>query len=67
MAVGLDSPVGIAGGRLSLAQRQKLGLARAIMKRPDILVIYDPLGPLDLREQVELRDAAAGAVSPGGR
>ena len=26
MAVGLDSPVGVGGGRLSMAQRQKLGL-----------------------------------------
>jgi putative ABC transport system ATP-binding protein len=60
MAVGLDSPVGIGGGRLSPAQRQKLGLARAIVKRPDILVLYDPLGPLDPREQVELRDALLG-------
>ena len=57
MAVGLDSPVGIGGGRLSVAQRQKLGLARAIVKRPDMLVLYDPLGPLDLKEQMELRDA----------
>ena len=56
MAVGLDLPVGIAGGRLSVAQRQKLGVARAVVKRPDILVLYDALGPLDLREQIELRD-----------
>jgi putative ABC transport system ATP-binding protein len=65
MAVGLDSPVGIAGGRLSLAQRQKLGLARAIVKRPDILVLYDPLGPLDPREQIEVRDALLGVYSEG--
>ena len=57
MAVGLDSPVGIGGGRLSLAQRQKLGVARAIVKRPDVLVLFDPLGPLDPREQHEVRDA----------
>ncbi|MFO1049253.1 MAG: ABC transporter transmembrane domain-containing protein [Geminicoccaceae bacterium] len=57
MAVGLDSPVGIAGGRLSMAQRQKLGLARAMVKRPQMLVLYDPLGPLDQREQIEVRDA----------
>ncbi|MFZ1430707.1 MAG: ABC transporter transmembrane domain-containing protein [Geminicoccaceae bacterium] len=63
MAVGLDSPVGIGGGRLSLAQRQKLGLARAIMKRPDMLILYDPLGPLDLREQTELRDALLEALT----
>jgi putative ABC transport system ATP-binding protein len=63
MAVGLDSPVGIGGGRLSMAQRQKLGLARALVKRPDILVLYDPLGPLDQREQLELRDALLEACA----
>ena len=61
MAVGLDSPVGIGGSRLSVAQRQKLGLARAIIKRPDMLVLFDALGPLDLKEQIELRDGILGA------
>ena len=60
MAVGLDSPVGIGGGRLSLAAAPEAGLARAIVKRPDILVLYDPLGPLDPREQIEVRDALLG-------
>jgi hypothetical protein len=60
MAVGLDSPVGIGGGRLSVAQRQKLGLARAILKRPDILVLFDAVGPLDYKEQTELRDGILG-------
>lgn len=61
MAVGLDSPVGIGGGRLSVTQRQKLGLARAMVKRPDLLILHDPLGPLDQREQVEVRDALLSA------
>ena len=60
MAVGLDSPVGIGGSRLSVAQRQKLGLARAILKRPDILVLFDAVGPLDFKEQIELRDGILG-------
>jgi putative ABC transport system ATP-binding protein len=62
MAVGLDSPAGIGGGRLSVAQRQKLGLARALVKRPDLLVLYDPLGPLDLKEQTEIRDRLLEAL-----
>ena len=63
MAVGLDAPVGIGGGRLSVAQRQKLGVARALVKRPDLLVLYDPLGPLDQREQLEVRDALLEALA----
>ena len=55
MAVGLDSPVGIGGGRLSLPQRQKLGLARAILKRPDILVL--------LRRRRAARPARADRVA----
>ena len=31
---GLQAEVGVAGARLSLAQRQKLALARALLKRP---------------------------------
>ncbi|MEH6473336.1 MAG: ABC transporter ATP-binding protein/permease, partial [Halopseudomonas sp.] len=37
--VGLDFQVGTAGSRLSLAQRQKLAVARALVKRPDVLVL----------------------------
>ncbi|WP_420394529.1 ABC transporter transmembrane domain-containing protein [Acuticoccus sp.] len=36
---GLDFPVGVAGGRLSAGQRRRIGLVRALVKRPDILVM----------------------------
>lgn len=49
--LGLASPVGIAGGRLALAQRQKLGLARALMKRPEILIVDGALAALDPSSQ----------------
>lgn len=44
---GLDYPVGIGGGRLGAVQRQKLGLARAVVKRPDVLVLSDATAGLD--------------------
>jgi len=48
---GLQAEVGVAGARLSLAQRQKLALARALLKHPDILILDDPVSPLDPSEQ----------------
>ena len=44
---GLEFPVGIGGGRLGAVQRRKLGLARAILKRPDVLVLCDATAGLD--------------------
>ncbi|MFQ6022920.1 MAG: ABC transporter transmembrane domain-containing protein [Acidiferrobacterales bacterium] len=45
--VGLDYPVGIAGSRLSAVQRQKIAIARAILKRPDFLVINAATAAMD--------------------
>jgi ABC-type multidrug transport system fused ATPase/permease subunit len=50
--VGLQAQTGVGGSRLSLGQRQKLALARAILKRPEILILYDATGPLDPAEQI---------------
>ena len=47
MEVGLDYSVGIAGTRLSGAQRQKLAIARAILKRPDLIVLDRATATLD--------------------
>jgi ABC-type multidrug transport system fused ATPase/permease subunit len=55
--VGLSSPAGAAGSRLSAMQRQKLALARALLKRPELFVLEDPLASFDSREQVLVRDA----------
>ena len=47
IAAGLNYEVGVGGGRLSSVQRQKLGLARALLKEPDLLVINEALSNLD--------------------
>ena len=44
---GLDFHTGIGGGRLGAVQRQKVGLARAILKRPDVVVLSDATAGLD--------------------
>lgn len=45
--IGLTAPAGLAGSLLSVPQRQKLILARGLIKRPDILVVNDGLSAMD--------------------
>jgi ABC-type multidrug transport system fused ATPase/permease subunit len=52
--LGLTADVGNAGGRLSSIQRQKLVIARALMKDPDLLVVDEALGPLDLNARSQI-------------
>jgi putative ABC transport system ATP-binding protein len=62
--VGLDYHVGTGGSRLSLAQRQKAAIARAVLKRPDILILNEATSALDPQEQSRvgngLREEFAG-------
>jgi putative ABC transport system ATP-binding protein len=46
-AVGLNFSVGTAGARLSAVQRQKLCLARAIIKHPDLLILNQATSSFD--------------------
>ncbi len=52
--VGLDFNVGSGGRRLTGGQRQKLDVARALLKRPDFLILNRPLSALDQRMQEQV-------------
>ncbi|MBO0145142.1 ABC transporter ATP-binding protein [Agrobacterium sp. Ap1] len=54
LSLGLQFDVGAGGKRLSLAQRQKLNLARALMKRSDFTIFNRPLSALDQRVDEEI-------------
>jgi ABC-type oligopeptide transport system ATPase subunit len=54
MLFGLDFPVGVAGARLSAAQRQKLGIARAVLKRPGLLILAEAGNALDGASQAKV-------------
>jgi putative ABC transport system ATP-binding protein len=47
IAVGLDYPVGTGGLRLSETQRQKVAIAVALLKRPDLVLFNDATAVLD--------------------
>jgi ABC-type multidrug transport system ATPase subunit len=54
--VGLDYPVGTGGSRLSEAQRQKLAIAGAVLKRPDLMALNDATVVLDGATETALLD-----------
>ncbi len=60
--IGLDFQTGVAGARLSAPQRQKLAIARALVKRPDILVMNDSIAALDRSAQARVLDAILDAT-----
>lgn len=47
LRIGLAYPMGIGGRRLGLGERQRLAVARALLKRPRLLVASEALSVLD--------------------
>ncbi len=54
---GLDTRIGEQGLSLSGGQRQRLALARAIVGRPRVLVLDDPLSALDVHTEARVQAA----------
>ena len=52
--VGLDFQVGLSGSKLSSAQRQKVSLARALVRSPDILILNEATSALDSGSQTKI-------------
>lgn len=53
--VGLDPDIKKHVGKYSLGMRQRLGIAQAIMERPDILILDEPMNGLDNEGVLEIR------------
>jgi putative ABC transport system ATP-binding protein len=54
--VGLEFNVGVGGKRLTATQRQKLGIARALIKRPQLMIVNEAVASFDSRTQDRIRD-----------
>ena len=63
---GYDTPVSAVGGRLSGGQIQRIGLARAMFRDPEILVLDEPNSNLDNDGTMALNRAIKAMKDAGG-
>jgi ATP-binding cassette subfamily B protein len=57
MPEGLESPIAQGGTNVSGGQRQRLAIARALVRRPEIFLFDDSFSALDLATDARLRAA----------
>lgn len=63
MPNGLDSVVGDRGILLSNGQRQRIALARALLRKPSLLILDEATNSLDMENEKRILDSIHAAVS----
>ena len=66
LETGLDFEVGISGRRLSVTQRQKLAIARNLVKDPRLFIVNEATGVLDSASQSLVFEAIKNAMKDRG-
>ncbi len=66
MEVGLEYNVGIGGARLPATQRQKLAIARAVIKQSDLLIVDEATATLDSASERRIMDNLLHIRGHGG-
>lgn len=54
---GLDTVIGEKGIKLSGGEKQRVGIARAVFKKPDILFLDEATSHLDLESEAKIQDS----------
>lgn len=54
---GADTPIGEKGVRLSGGEKQRLGIARAVFKQPQLLLLDEATSHLDLESEEKIQDS----------
>ncbi|MCY3004963.1 MAG: ABC transporter ATP-binding protein [Planctomycetota bacterium] len=56
LSEGYETIVGQAGQKLSGGQRQRIALARAILRKPEILILDESTSQIDMASELEIRE-----------